>query len=322
MSFSKLMVVIVTVIAAAIGLGVPSTEAQEGGSGLQISPTRTEVSAEPGQQKNFSITVKNITQGDLTAQAVINDFESDNVTGTPKIIVDPNKRTPYTLANMIKGLENFDLKSGESKEVKLSIEVPANAAPGAYFGAVRYIAVPRGQAPVNEDAQTQVALTASVAHLVFVAVPGEITEQIQIESLKVLRDGSDGSFFTSPPNKSSIVIKNLGNGFSRPFGKVVVRTSSGNEVYTYEVNNSDPKGIILPNSSRTFDDELKDIKRPGKYKTIASVAYGNGGEVVNYETSFWYLPLWFLGLLALVVILLVGGGYFAYKKFVAGKTKK
>lgn len=316
MSFRKPALLLVAVFAFSLSIILPVVTAQQpneqGGSGLQISPTRSEVSAQPGEQKTFSLILKNITNTELTAQAFLNDFESDNNSGTPQIIVDRKERTPYSLFNMLKDFQNIELKAGETKEVKLTVNVPGDAAPGAYFGALRYAAVPKGQT-LNDD-QRQVALTASVAHLVFVEVPGEINEQIQIEKLKAQRNGKAGSFFFSAPNQASVGVKNKGNGFSRPFGRVTVTSPFGKEVHAYDVNNTDPKGIVLPNSTRVFTDEVKNVKTPGKYSLVASVAYGNGGEVISYKSSFWYMPIWFIILLIVLIGAIGAGGYWVYKK--------
>jgi hypothetical protein len=295
---------------------------QSGGSGLQLSPTRTELVAQPGEQKSFSLILKNVTASEVTAQVFLNDFQSDGNSGTPQIIVDETKDpTPYSLKNMLKDLKTVDLKPGETKEIKQVVDVPANTAPGAYFGALRYAAIPKGQS--LNDAQRQVALTASVAHLVFVEVPGDINEQIQIEKAEAQRDGKGGSIFFKSPQKAAVTVKNKGNGFSRPFGRITINNAGGKEVHGYEINNTDPKGIVLPNSSRTFVDDAKNIKTPGKYTINAAVAYGNGGEVVTYKASFWYLPIWFLVLILLIVVAIGVGGYVLYRKrFVANKKRR
>lgn len=301
---------------ASIALTIPSAGAQDGGSGLQISPTRNEVSANPGEQKTITLSLKNITSGELSAQVVLNDFESDNATGTPKILVDPNTRTPYSLSSILSGLVNVDLKPGETKEVKLTVNVPGNAAPGGYFGAVRYSVVPKSAS----QSERQIALNASIAHLVFVEVPGDVVQQIRVNSLKVQRDDKGGKIFFSAPNKAALSIQNLGNGFSRPFGKVSINNTFGKEVSSYEVNNNEPRSIVLPNSSRMFTDNISGVKLPGKYTAIASVAYGNGGEVVTYKSAFWYLPVWFL-LIVLALLVVIGGGiYYLYRKRFSGKA--
>ncbi|MEK9196136.1 MAG: hypothetical protein AAB914_02090, partial [Patescibacteria group bacterium] len=264
MTLSRRMYGFLIVVLMCLGLTFVAVSAQEqnSGSGLQISPTRSEVIASPGEQKTISVILKNVTQGDVLAKVSLNDFESDNVSGTPQIIVDNSKRTPYTLNSMLKGLEDVELKKGETKEVKIIVDVPVNSAPGAYFGAVRYAANPKGADDLS-DGQRQVSLTASVAHLVFVEVPGDITQQIQVESLDAQRDDKKSSFFLKAPNRASIKIKNKGNGFSRPFGKIIVKNPFGKEVYSYDVNDTDPRRTILPNSSRVFTDDIKNVKTPG-----------------------------------------------------------
>ncbi len=319
-----LLVVAFTFIASFIAFPLVSAQTNNqatGGSALQISPTRTELSGQPGDKKTFSITLKNVASNDVTAQVFLNDFESDGESGTPQIITDTNReRTPYSLSKMLQGQTDVDLKPNETKEIKLNIDIPANTAPGAYFGALRYAAVPKGQS--LSDAQRQVALTASVAHLVFVEVPGDINQQIQIQKVTAQVDNKAGSFFFKAPNKSAVSIKNLGNGFSRPFGQVVLNGPFGKQKHSYELNNTNPRGIVLPNSTRTFTDDLKNVKVPGKYSITASAAYGNGGEVVSYKASFWYLPIWFLILVVLLVAGAAFGSYTFYRRRIVKSSAK
>ncbi len=302
-----LLVVIVAVLLFGLSPAHVSNAQQEGASGLQIIPPRSELQLLPGERKMFSVVIKNITSGDIIAKTVLNDFESDNASGEPKIIVDTSKRTPYTLEGMLEGLQDVELAKGESKEVKLTINAPVDAVPGAYFGAVRFSAVPKGVGA--SSGQRQVSLTASVAHLVLVEISGEIKEQIQVESLKAQRGDSPGSFFIKSPDKVAVSIKNLGNGFARPFGRVTINGMGGKEVYSYEMNVTEPRGVVLPSSSRTFADIVKNIKTPGRYTITASLTHNNGGEVVNYTATFWYIPAW---LLVLIVALLIGLTLTAY----------
>lgn len=290
-------------------------DAAQGGNGLQISPTRSDISAQPGEVKTFTVSLRNITKGDLIAKASVKDFESDNVSGTPQIVVDDNNRTPNTIKNFLSGAQDVELKANEVKEIKLTLTVPADAAPGAYYGAIVYEASPK-KSQNNDD--RQVALSASVAHLVLLEVAGDVTEQIQIESLKAQRDNQPKSFFFSKPDSMAVSVKNLGNGFARPFGTVNVKNMFGGQAANYEVNNTIPKGAILPDSSRTFTNPIDKINLPGRYSAVAAIAYGDGGEVVVYKSSFWYLPVWTLIILALVLLVAI---YFA-RRFYKNKFKR
>lgn len=308
--------IIASVVALVLLFGIltliPKVNAQDGGSGLQISPTKTEISALPGEEKSFTINIKNITKNTLLAKAVVNDFKSDNESGSPQILTDTKDRTPYSLSNMLKGLQDVQLKPGEVKQVKLTLSVPAGSAPGAYFGAVRYSAVPDSRNPESQG--EQVTLNASVAHLVFLELPGDVLEQIKVESLKAERGDNKGWFFLKAPQKSAVGIKNLGNGFARPVGSVTIKNMFGSEVYNYDVNNTDPKSVILPKSSRTFTKDIKSIKWPGRYTQSASIAYGSGSEVVGYKSSFWYVPVWAIIALVVLMLVIVGASYTVYRR--------
>jgi len=317
MNYRRLASLLVVLgVAAGTFFGMANAQTP-GGSGLQISPTRTELSINPGEAKDFSLTVRNVTRGDVTIDTFLNDFKAGEG-GEPKLIVDKRGREPSSLEPYLRGIQSFGLKAGESKEVKLSLDFPPDTGAGAYYGAVRFVALPKGAE--RSTTERQVALNASVASLVLVQLEGNITESIQVEKVEVRRENKPASFFTSKPNKLAIAIQNKGNGFSKPFGNVQVLGMNGSQVYSYELNNKDPRGNILPQSSRAFVDDIKGIKSPGRYTVVANVAHGSGGEVITQKVSFWYVPFW---LIIVLLLLLAAIGFLVYK-FVrrGGKTRK
>jgi hypothetical protein len=285
---------------------------QENGSGLSISPTRTELSIKPGEAGTVSITLKNVTKGNVTAKALVNDFEADNDTGEPKLITDESKQSAASIRNFLLGLDDIPLKAGEQKDLVIPVQIPSDASPGAYYGVIRYQAV-----PVNEGTQGagQVALTASVGSLVLIEVPGNITQKIQLQSVRAYLSGKPGTIFTKKPDQVGVKIKNLGNSFAKPFGQVQTQNMSGKQVYSYELNNSTPRGNILPDSERTFRDQLKGVGAPGRYKIVANISYGSGGEVLNYTSTFWYLPVWLLIVLAVLLIALIGSAVYMFRRY-------
>ena len=87
-----------------LALPVSSSYAQQNsGSGLSISPTRTELSIKPGQAGTVSISIKNVTAGDITAKALVNDFEADNLTGEPTLLIDDTKRSAASIRDFLIG---------------------------------------------------------------------------------------------------------------------------------------------------------------------------------------------------------------------------
>jgi hypothetical protein len=298
--------VVVLLIASSIHL----TTAQQGGSGLIISPTRTELEVAAGASDKISIRLQNVSGVDVTAKAEVNDFESDGVTGEPKIITDPDNTSPYSIRKFLSNVGDVQMSKDERKDFDIIVDVPADTVAGAYYGVIRYTAAPGGE---QQPGEGTIALNASVGTLVMITVPGNITEQIQVRSVKVSQNKKAGNFFFKTPDKVDVEIKNNGNGFAKPFGRVQINRGKS-EVYSYELNNTEPKANILPQSVRLFSNGLENIKTPGRYSVVANLSHGAGGDVITYSTSFWYIPLWIIITIGVILLVIILGGYLLYRR--------
>lgn len=284
---------------------------RQGGSGLQITPTRHEISVDPGAEKTIAIGLKNVSGIDVVAKVAVNDFEADNTTGNPKINVDSSKQFPRSIKKFLRGTQDLPLTKDEVKNTNLTVSVPKDTPPGAYYGIVRYQAIPKDQGQTDK---TSVSLTASVGVIVLLDVPGEVTESMNAVSIKPERNGKTTSFFTNAPDKLAVELKNTGNSFIKPFGKVSITKKGGKEVYSYELNNTDPRGNVLPGSTRIFRDGIKNVSSFGKYTATASIGYGKTGQVVTLRSSFWVVPTTYLIGMFVLLLLVVALGFVLYRK--------
>ncbi len=297
---------------AAVFAQSPQPAGTPSGSGLSIAPTVSEFTIQPGGSENITITLKNITVDNVVAKGIVNDFTSDNSTGNPKIITDTSIKSPNSIRDFVQNLDDVPLNKGQQKNIILEIHVPKTATPGAYYGIVRYRAVPTG---VNAPGPGQVALTASVGTIVLVTVPGNIREQVQVAGLHIYRGAHDSTIFFGPPNKLGIEVRNYGNGFEKPFGTVEIHDQFNKLITTYQFNNPKQPGNVLPNSTRLFTHDISGISRIGRYTVIASVSYGNGSQVLTLKKDFWYIPQWIGLLMLLVLIGLIVLAYRAYRRY-------
>jgi hypothetical protein len=313
----KVMMLLVVALFISVGSGLVARaqdSSTRGASGLSISPPKFEFTIERGKAELATIQVKNVTDDIVLAKAFLNDFEADGTTGNPKLIVDSKNQESTSLKEFVVGLDDITIQPGETVGVKVPIQIPEDAAPGAYYGAIRFLGTPPEE--TNVDSTTQLSLNASVAAIVLVEVPGDITEKIEVKNISAYLDDKKGSLFTKKPSKVGIEINNLGNGFSKPFGKVAVTGPWGKgEVHTYELNDSTPRGNILPNSTRMFKDDLGGINLPGRYTITAYISHGRGGEVITASSSFWYIPTWLVIVLVLFVLGLVGLAFYLTRKY-------
>lgn len=280
-----------------------------GGNGLRVSPVRTDLTVYPGKTEKVTINVTNVTNVPAVLQTIINDFVANpNESGEPAIIFDTKQFAPnHSLKRFASTSGNFSLGAGESKNVVININIPANAAGGGYYGAVRF-------APAaNENAANEnVALAGSVGSLILVKVPGDVNEKLSIASFDARVNDRPSTFFLNNNDIDAVVrFQNEGNIQEQPFGKILLKNRSGKILATYEVNNTNPPGNVLPDSIRKFTIPLKDkVGSFGQFKLESNYGYGSGGQLLSASTTFYVIPLWliiaFIAVVGLIVFIVFG----------------
>ena len=308
----RLLSAIIVLVLVLVSVLPAAAQQSEPGSGISISPLISEFSLKPGEANVIKLNVKNITSNKITAKASVADFESDNESGNPRIITDPTNTNPHSIRKFILGLEDVPLNVGEQKKVTLPVQIPADATPGAYYGIVRYKAVPVGP---NAPGPNEVSLSASVGTIVLITVPGNLREQVQLKSIHVYRGSGKSTLFFRQPTKIGVELRNLGNAFVKPFGSVKITDISGKEVYTYQLNSTNPRANLLPDSSRIFENDVKNVNRIGRYTVTASVSYGNGSQILTLKKTFWYIPLWAAAAVLAVFLALAYLAFRAYRRY-------
>ncbi len=291
-----------------VGLAAPlvraATQTSSSGNAIKVAPVRTDLTIQPGESKQLSITLQNLTTGSVEYMAIINDFVAGSgESGQPALILDANKYAPsHSLKRYIDPIPNVTIGGGQSKDVTVTITIPKDAAAGGYYGAVRF--APAGSA----DPTKNVTLSASVGSLILVKVPGDIKEDVTLASFDVRTNpeaNGGSSFFTSNKNLYAVArFNNTGNVHEQPFGKVVLKRGS-KVLQTIEINNTDPRGNVLPDSIRRFSVKLDKVGIWGRYTVEGNFGYGSNGQLVSGSTSFFVFPL--LYVLIIVVALIVAG---------------
>jgi hypothetical protein len=275
------------------------------GNALRVSPVRTDLEIKPGNSKTIDVYVTNMSSETVTLHPVVNDFVAGkDESGTPNILLDNKQSAPLrSFKKYVSPLSDFSVKPNEQHNVKVTIAIPATADAGGYYGAVRF-------EPANVDSNKNLSLSASVGSLVLVTVPGDLVQQANIASLETrkvdpkTKQESIGSFFTGGKNLVGAVrIKNTGNIQVQPFGKVQLK-KSGKVIATYEINNTQPRGNVLPDSIRRFEFDISTKATSfGKYTLEANLGYGDKGQLMTASKTFYVVPIPII--ITVVVILLL-----------------
>jgi hypothetical protein len=273
------------------------------GQGLEISPPVIELSAKPGQTVTTSISVRNVTTGELIATGHADDFGAGNdENGEPKILINETGATRYSLKYWIQGVPDLTLAPQELQKTTVTIAVPADAEPGGHFGVVRFTAVP----PNLKG--TGVALSASVGTLILMKVEGPVTEHLSVDSFQAQKAGAaisqavkPGSFFENGPVDFVVRVKNDGTVHEKPQGSINVYNMVGRKVDAIAVNPHG--GNVLPDSVRKFQQETASKKLFGRYTAKLDLNYA-GNMKLSSRITFWVIPwrLILIVMLALVIL--------------------
>lgn len=320
-----LLLLILLTVAVVSLMTATAQDANESGNGLRIDRLRQEYVMTSGQTETYDIGVTNVSSGDLTVFMVVNDFESDDETGQPRLLVNAEEPSPFSLAQYVTLPETFTLAPNENRIVPVTVSLPDDVAPGGYFGAVRFAAGVEG-----EEAQN-ISLAASVGSLLLVSVAGDVQEGMElgfIEARQTQDDGTkkSGSFFETAPDIVAVNLRNTGNSILKPFGQVTIKNIFGNEVANYEFNGGQLRGNVLPQSARTFEDSVSGLGSIGRFSIEANISYGEGGgNIITANTTFWVIPWKILIGVLIVIAALVWfftRGIKSYNRRVVSRAKK
>lgn len=277
-----------------------SNDSRTSTSALKVSPLRTDIVIRPGETRKVSVTVQNVTTKPLTLKPIENDFVAgDSESGVPDIILDENKFAPtHSLKRFMQPLSVIAVQPGQSQVVEVSIKIPATAQAGGYYGAIRF-------APANANGDSNVNVTGSVASLILLTVPGNTVESLQLTDFDIRQDKKTVSRLSNPENVDVLVrLENKGNVHVSPFGSVNVQ-KDGKAIYSAEINNIKPAGVILPDSSRKWSIPIEKLGTFGKYEISATLGYGGGGETINVKKTIWIIPGAYIFFAILAVALLI-----------------
>ena len=287
------------------------------GNALKVSPVRLDLKMDPGTTQVVSVYIQNLTKSPALLRPFVNDFvASGDESGRPNIILNENEFAPsHSFKRLATVPGDQMVGAGETREVKVTIVAPKDAAGGGYFGTVRF-------APANAVGSDNVNLSASVGSLVLLRMNGDIKEEMSVESLDVRKGSGDAStFFNSNKDLKAVSrFKNNGNVQLEPFGTIRLKRF-GKVVATYQINNEELRGNVLPDSVRRFETKLDKVGSWGKFTLEGNFGYGTTGQLLTATTTFYVVPV-FLMLLGVGLVLLLLLLIFVVPRIIRGYNRR
>lgn len=327
----KSIVLAAAAVVMAFACALPALPASaQSSASLSIAPKKNYV-IEPGKSVDDKITIRNL---DSTSSLQLNlrviDFTYTNNSGTPKLMLDANAPdTTWSLKPFLTVPKSVTVPAGSSKSVDMSVKIPAKHGAGSYYSAILYsTGAPDGG---------NVGLSASGVTLVFVSIPGKVTEDLQLKKFGAYDASAQGDvsgyryITTDEPQTIGYTLFNNGNVTESPVGSIKLKNIFGKETTIDNVNPS--SSLALIGQTRTFTACIKLMSQnlnfqgtaaqantctspglwPGFYTASLDLYYGQNGnntQEITKTAHFWYLPWWFI-IVSVLILLVVA--YFVWR---------
>ena len=302
-------------------------------SALTLSPSRLEISGDPGQTLSEKMILINESNNTETFYSSYANFEAQGESGDPAFVTATDD-----LGTWISTQSSITLKSGESESVPFTVTIPKNAEPGGHFAVVFW-----GTGAVTPGS---VGIGSKTGLLVLLSVNGNVKESAGFLNFNTL---GKQFWYSTLPVSFEYRFKNDGGDRIKPEGTLTLRDSIFLPAQTLDANPG--AGNILPGSTRRFQVDWINYTRPsnyiaptqffkkffsdvsyqwmnfavGLYSARLNVAYGTKGEHATGMVFFFVFP-WQLVLVIIVVLFLIiwGGGELIkrYNKYIIGKSQQ
>lgn len=267
----------IAILAAVVALGVTGSllvrEASAQSAGelrLQGSGVPINLVAKPDSVATTDVSVRNIGSKAETLKVGLQKFGQD-ATGNPTLSDRGAEDKHFDWVTLTPS--EFTIQPNEQKTVRVTINVPAEAAFGYYYA----VTFTRAADEKNPNGQT---VKGSLATLVLLEaqVPGAKRE-LAVESFKT------AGVYEFLPARFTVKIKNTGNVHAIPYGDVTV--GQGNtELARMAINPAG--GYVLPGATRTFTVEWNDgfPRTVQKTKDGKAVIDANGQVETDFEVNW------------------------------------
>lgn len=284
-------------------------------AGVSIKPATIEKTVNPGELKNYSITIENLSSFDQDFYLFTRNIVGVGSGGVPIFAIDNVVSTGFELADWITlSIDEVTIPGGGTVSVGISMNVPESATPGSHFGGVFVSVKP------PEIKRSGASVGYQVASIMSIRISGDVVEEASI------RQFSTSKYLYGSQNVDfSVRIENSGNVLIKPTGPVEVFNMFGKKIDTFMFNEENPdkgshtKSVVpaITEQGRENKENIREFNFSwegegfgfGRYEVIISPVYGDVGakKTMSSTVSFWVLPMNIIGpaLGVLAVLLLI-----------------
>lgn len=255
-----------------------------------LSPTKYEITMNPGEKTNREIIVANRTGQTITLEFGTEDFEGSADPSQATVFLG-GEASRYSAKDWLKPeVNSIVLQQGETLTMNVEVSVPQGAEPGGHYASLF--------AATTIESQQQgsaVNITSRLGCLFLITVTGTVREEGSIDIPEV------PGFSEYGPIGIGVVFSNTGNIHLKPSGRIIITNFLGQTVAEMPVK----EWVVLPDASRRTGVEWDTRYQFGRYTAKAEIDYGSGNVQLVAARSFWIVPWKILAAVIGAVVLIV-----------------
>lgn len=261
-----------------------------------LLPMSQEFTLEPGGTYTGSITIVNPV-----------DSKSDfaySVSVSPYSVVGEDYQADITNISAYSKIAEWitiaeptgTIAPNESREVEFTINVPEDAYAGGQYAAIMVSSDPSKQ----DNDGVSINNVFALASIIYADVAGEITHEGTIIENNV------PEFSTTTPVAVSALLDNHGNIHENAiFALNVSNAVTGEKIFpTDEDQNNHFSEIVMPDTTRYITRNIDNLPALGIVKVEQTIYYNS--EVSTVVKDIIICPVWFICLVALVIVSIIG----------------
>jgi hypothetical protein len=293
-------------------LTTPFLSFAQGTAGVGIRPAIITERLDPGETRQFSVQLSNLSGTDQTYYLSRRDIVGVRDGGVPIFANETTERTGYEISDWIT-LDRTEvfIPANGSESVNFVLAVPEGASPGSHFGSI----IVSVEAPEIRNSGASIGY--EVANIVSIRIAGDAIDSARI------REFSTSQYVYGSTNVDfEARIENEGNTLVSPYGPLEIYNMFGKKVATLNFNET--QASVYPKTS--YSDGLRtyavtwedDGVGFGRYEAVLALTYGDEGKknTMSSTVTFWILPMNIVGPGLGVLIFLLAAVYISVRIYV------
>jgi hypothetical protein len=262
---------------------------------VRIEPAVLDIQSLPREAPYFTVQVVNDTAQRVVYYPLVGEFDAR--TGMVRTPGSPYEADRLVSANLEINREEISVAPGASVSLTGKLNISSKLPPGMYHAVIALVSeFPQG-------GQEGLRLDPAIPRVLMnVAVQSDAKERLNLVTFNPLK-----KLFIKPPVKLLAKLENGGNVPLSP--KVETRIFDRTDMEVGVVQSDVPQGAVPDGKSVFVPVNWESGGGFGRYRALISVSYGSGvtGQVLTATANFWVFPLWFLAVLAVVLLVLSYG---------------